>query len=562
MKKVLLGLLALVLIAVIAAAVFFGKDSADPYADVFWGKFSGNCEATGVPADDFGKDFASCDYSVPKEDIPTFKSIDFPFNNVFDNTKSLPLMASAMIDIDNDGVDEVFMGGGVTQEDAIFKYTENGFVDISADVALPKKASTSTTLGAVSFDLDKNGYNDLLLTGDFGVYWYKNMDGKFEAQKIEVPTLNDKSNPATLTVADYNKDGHADLFLANYIKLDKMEGQTIFKDFNYGSSSLLLKNNGDNTFIDVTEAAGLGYVHNTFQGVFVDMNNDSWLDLVVAYDTGEARTYKNNGDGTYSVASNPLTGKYAYPMGIAVGDYNNDGLVDFFFSNTGSSVPEFLARGDLAEEDVFNAKWILFRNDGNFKFTDVADEAKVADFEFSWGALFQDFNLDGMQDLVVAENYVDFPPHKLFKLPCRFLLQRPDGTFAAVEDQAGAINKNYAITPLTSDFNQDGYPDLIYTNLNGPVKALINNGGANHYVGVRFPETSEYSGAAVQLITDTGQKVSEVYVTGEGLGSDQTNTLTLGIGAATSVQSLTITYPSGKTKTIDNPAIDKVHLLN
>jgi len=107
-------------------------------------------------------------------------------------------------------------------------------------------------LGAVSFDLDKNGYNDLLLTGDFGVYWYKNMDGKFEAQKIEVPTLNDKSNPATLTVADYNKDGHADLFLANYIKLDKMEGQTIFKDFNYGSSSLLLKNNGDNTFIDVT----------------------------------------------------------------------------------------------------------------------------------------------------------------------------------------------------------------------------------------------------------------------------------------------------------------------
>jgi len=186
----------------------------------------------------------------------------------------------------------------------------------------------------------------------------------------------------------------------------------------------------------------------------------------------------------------------------------------------------------------------------------------VADFEFSWGALFQDFNLDGMQDLVVAENYVDFPPHKLFKLPCRFLLQRPDGTFAAVEDQAGAINKNYAITPLTSDFNQDGYPDLIYTNLNGPVKALINNGGANHYVGVRFPETSEYSVAAVQLITDTGQKVSEVYVTGEGLGSDQTNTLTLGIGAATSVQSLTITYPSGETKTIDNPAIDKVHLLN
>ena len=81
-----------------------------------------------------------------------------------------------------------------------------------------------------------------------------------------------------------------------------------------------------------------------------------------------------------------------------------------FFSNTGSSVPIFLARGDLAEEDVFVSDWILFKNEGNFKFSDAADEAMVADFEFSWGAVFADFNLDGRQDLAVAENYVDFPP--------------------------------------------------------------------------------------------------------------------------------------------------------
>ena len=114
---------------------------------------------------------------------------------------------------------------------------------------------------------------------------------------------------------------------------------------------------------------------------------------------------------------------------------------------------------------------------------------------------------------------------------------------------------------MTSDFNQDGYPDLIFTNLNGPVKALINNGGTNHYIAIRFPETSEYVGTRVELTTSSGQKVSEVYVIGEGLGSDQTNTLTLGIGAAMSVPSLTITYPSGESKTIENPEIDKVHLL-
>ena len=560
MKKVLLVLLGIIVLAIAAALYYFSSDATNPYSDVAWGRFSGDCETTQLPVEDYGKDFPSCDYSVSETEIPTFTDFPFPFSNVFDNTKSLPLMASALIDVDNDGVDEVFMGGGVTQEDALFKYTESGFVDISDEVNLPKKEGTSTTLGAVSFDLDKDGNNDLLLTGDYGIYWYKNTGGQFVKQKIEAP-LNEKSVAATLTIADYDKDGHPDLFLAAYIKLEKMEGQTIFADKEYGASSLLLKNNGDHTFTDVTAETGLTYIHNTFQGVFVDMNNDSWLDLVVAYDTGEARTYKNNGNGTFSIAPNPLTGRYAYPMGIAVGDYNNDGFVDFFFSNTGTSVPEFLARGDLAKEDDFTSKWILFRNDGDFKFTDVATETNVADFEFSWGALFQDFNLDGQQDLVVAENYVDFPPHKLFKLPCRFLLQRPDGTFSAVEEQAGTINKNYAITPITSDFNQDGYPDLIYTNLNGPVKAFINKGGANHYLGVRFPETSEYVGTAVLATTDTGQRICEVYVIGEGLGSDQTNTLTLGLGATTSVKSLEIMYPSGERKTIENPEIDKVHLI-
>ena len=220
-----------------------------------------------------------------------------------------------------------------------------------------------------------------------------------------------------------------------------------------------------------------------------------------------------------------------------------------------------MARGDLEKEDVFISDWLLFKNEGNFTFTDVAKQTKVADFEFSWGAIFQDFNLDGRQDLVVAENYVDFPPHQLFKLPCRFLLQGKDGTFDAVEQQAGTINKNYAITPLTSDFNQDGYPDLIYSNLNGPTKAFINKGGNHHYLSVRFPETSEYVGTAIHATTTSGKKISEYYVIGEGLGSDQTNTLTLGLGEETIVESLLIVYPSGETQTIVKPEIDKVHLL-
>ena len=558
MKKLLLALLALIIIAVVGVLFFFKGDTKNPYEKTTWGRFSGTCSTEDVPAKDFGKKIQSCDYSVPKEEIPVFKSVGSPFSNKYNGDKSLPLMASAMIDVDNDGIDEIFVGGGLDQEDGLFAYKDGAMV--KSGFNLPKKPANSSTYGAVSFDLDNDGNTDLFLSTDAGLLWYKNTGSGFEMSTVEVP-FNEKSICASVTFGDVNRDGHADIFVSNYIKKHLMEGQTIFKDFTYGSSSLLMINKGDNTFKDATEEYGMTYIHNTFMGIFVDIDNDGWLDLVVAHDTGEVRTYKNEGGQKFMMKSNPTTGKYAYPMGIAVGDYNNDGNVDFFFSNTGTSVPEFLARGDLAKEDVFIKEWMLFRNDGNFKFTDVAKETKLAGFEFSWGAIFEDFNLDGRQDLVVAENYVDFPPHKLFKLPCRFLVQRPDGTFAAVEDQANAVNKNFAITPLSSDFNQDGYPDLVYANLDGPLKVQINKGGKANYIAVRLPENAKYVGAKIMVTKKDGSTMTDAYVIGEGLGSDQTSTVTFGLGADTEVASVKISLSDGTTQDINNPKVNTVNTL-
>ncbi len=558
MKKILLALLVIIVLAVIAILYFFKSDSKNPYPVTTWGKFSATCSAEDLPDENFGKDFHGCDYSVSEAEIPVFSDMNLSWNNQFDNTKSLPIMGSAMIDIDNDGVDEIFLAGGVTQQDVLMSYTDGGFSPSS--VVLPEKPANTSTFGAVSIDLNEDGNTDLILTGDYGVLWYKNTGSGFEVQKIEVP-LNEKSVAASVTLGDIDHDGDADMFVSAYIKLDKMEGQTIFKDFNYGGSSLLMINNGDNTFTDKTDEYGLTYVHNTFCAVLVDIDNDGYLDLVAAHDTGEVRTYKNEGGKSFSIKSNPTTGKYAYPMGIAVGDYNNDGNIDFFFSNTGSSVPVFLARGDLAEGDEFISDWLLFKNNGDFNFTDVAEETKVADFEFSWGAIFEDFNLDGRQDLVVAENYVDFPPHKLFKLPGRFLLQRADGTFAAVEEQAKVINKNYAITPLTSDFNQDGYPDLVFANLSGESKAHINEGGDANYIAFRFPETSKYIGSKVTVTKNDGSILSDVYVIGEGLVSDQTSTLTFGLGSDSTIKSVDINLPSGTKESLTNFKVNQVNQI-
>jgi len=556
MKKVLFTLLGLIVITVIALLFFFKSDSKNPYPETNWGKFSGTCAAENVPKESHGKDFHGCDYSVPKNEIPVFKKATLSWENKFDNKKSLPLMASAMIDVNGDGVDELFLSGGITEEDALFEYVDGGFNPSS--FTIPTKPANTTTYGAVSFDLDSDGQTDLILTGDYGVLWYRNTGEGFEAKSIAVP-LNDTSVAASVTLGDIDHDGDADMFVSAYIKLDKMEGQTIFKDFNYGGSSLLMINNGDQTFTDETKEFGLDYTHNTFCAVFADVDNDGYLDLVVAHDTGEVRTYKNEGGESFTMKANPTTGKYSYPMGIAVGDYNNDGNVDFFFSNTGSSVPEFLARGDLAEEDEFVSTWMLFENTGNFGFKDVAAETKVADFEFSWGAIFEDFNLDGKQDLVVAENYVDFPPHKLFKLPGRFLVQRRNGTFAAVEDQANAINKNYAITPLTSDFNLDGYPDLVFANLAGNSQAHINQGGDANYISFRFVENAKNIGAKVVITKNDGSLLSDVYVIGEGLASDQTSTVTFGLAKEKSIKSAQIVFGDGSKQTIENPEVNKVH---
>ena len=444
LKYILFGLLSIIIVAVLVVAIMFGTDGNDPY-----------------------------DNEIEATLIPTFTELPVIFTEEHNGEESLPVTASSLIDIDNDGVDELFFGGGYNQQDELFKYQNDGFTSISKKVGLLEKDNLST-LGAASADFDNNGFSDLIISREDGITIYYNTSGVFTPKKINYP-LADDATPLGFALGDIDKDGDIDIFISNYIRKKQMVGQNNFSK-TYGPISQMLLNNGDNTFTDVTKASGLSYQHNTFMGIFIDIDRDSWLDLIVAHDTGEVRTYKNNGDGTFKVISNPTTGKYQYPMGIAVGDCNNNGNVDFMFSNTGSTVPHFLARGDV-DEDLFNSDWIFFENKGDFVFEDVAKQLKVADFEFSWGAVMADMNNDGLQDLIVAENYVEFPPHKVFKLPGRFLIQKTDKTFVATGKESGVENKNFGITPLVSDFNQDGYLDLVWANIGSPSLVFMNNGG-------------------------------------------------------------------------------------
>jgi hypothetical protein len=495
-------------------------------------------------------------------ELAEFTEVSFPFSHQFDVDRSLPFLGSAIIDVDGDTTPEVFMGGGYGQADMILEFDGAQFIDATSSKGRGLvKAADATTFGAAVIDSDGDGRSDIYVARDSGITLYLNTPDGFEARPLDI-RFNDASTPLSLTLADLNHDGFPDMFVSTYIKLSLVEGQNIFNKEGYGSTSLLLMNNGDNSFSDVTAEAGLDYIHNTFVAVFSDVDRDGDQDIVVAHDTGQVRTWRNNGDLTFTSTVNPSSDRYGYPMGVAVGDYNNDTRMDFFFSNVGGTPPRFLASGDLRDDQIFHTELFLFRNDGEFEFTDAAEPARVAAYGFSWGAVFDDFNNDALEDLLIAQNYVSLPLQKIFRLPGRLLMQLPDGTFTAAEDEAGLANRNFAITPLVADFNNDGYRDVVHVNLAGPSRAFINDGGLNAYLKVRLPDTPASLGAMVEVTLDDGTTLTQQFTSGEGLASDQSHEMIFGLGTGRTIAGVGVHYADGRTAFGGRPAPDSILTFN
>ena len=486
--------------------------------------------------------------------IPTFQKYSLDTSHMFNWETSLPVRASSLIDLNNDGIDEIFLGGWAGQIDQIFEYKNNNFVEIS-DKFTTEKADALNSLAAGSVDMDNNWFTDLIVSREDGIYIYYNDGQNFRVEKPEI-NINSYSTPLGLTFWDINRDGFIDVFLSTYIKKDLMNGLTNFSP-GYWATSALLLNNGDRSFENITESAWLNYVHNTFQWVFIDIDNDSWLDLVVAYDTGEPRIYKNNSDITFTLKPNPWTGKFAYPMGIWVWDYNNDGLTDLMFSNIGSSLPKAMVKWNIEDTDDLILDWFLLENKWDFIFKDVAKETQIQNYEFSWWAVFADMNNDSREDLIVSENYVDLSFQKIFKLPGRFLLQREDWVFAATGKAAWVSNKAFGITPLVSDFNNDGALDLVWINIAGPSFAFINDNNVEwNYLQVTFPETAKHLWAkAVLSLADWTTKIQD-YITWEGLVTDQSSTIHFGLADAENLEKLTLKYTDWTEEIIEKPIIN------
>jgi hypothetical protein len=483
--------------------------------------------------------------SVEGVEIPEFSEVGVSFDHVYNSSSGLPFMAGAVIDVDNDGIDEIFLGGGVRQADGLYLFRKNDFVNIAEQVGLVKQGNDET-LGAVVLDVDNNGYNDLVITRKTGIWLYRNNGEQFSGEKI-YGDFSPEEIPLGVAIADLNRDGHFDMFVPSILGDSSTGSKSIFYGSESGGESRLLINNGDDSFTDLTDFAGLRYNHAAFQSSFVDIDDDGLEDLVVAYAEGKVRIWKNRGNLLFENKRHPLSDSFGLFMGFGVGDYNNDGKVDVFISTSGSTIPKYLARENLPRNQTFHFKWVLLKNKGDFAFEDDAEGARLANYELSRGMVFTDLNVDGWPDLVVSQNHQAWPLHRLaaFRLPGRIFVQNTSGQFAEISTSAGVENKDFSITPIISDFNQDGQPDIVYVNMAGRSKVFLSKRGENHFLKVQLPGTVKSLGAVVSVQTLSGKVLKQTFMIGKELCSDSSHVLLFGLGEE-KVTDVAVHYQNGE----------------
>ncbi|MDA1060375.1 MAG: CRTAC1 family protein, partial [bacterium] len=471
--------------------------------------------------------------------VPTFNEVETDFLHI---KGSEHFVGGALIDIDGDGVEEVFVGGGEGQQDGLLKFIDGKFVNVASEWGID---SVGATFGVVSVD------GDLYVSKEEDVYFYKNTGSSFEISSLGFQ-FEEKEMPFSLATVDVNNDGILDLFVSTFIKPQYFQ-TGVFNYPNFVTINKFFLGKGDGEF--ELKDIGIDFKQDNFLATFVDLNDDVILDFVAATNTDMVKIYKGLGDGTFEDIGS--IGDFGFWMGLTISDIDGDNDSDLFFTNVGNTIPTNLARGDLYDDQVLNPDWMMLRNDGDFKFTDVSQEVGVSGYEFAWGADFADFNNDASEDLIVLENYVKWPAHKLDKLPGRFLLMGSEGKFVPIMNLTGATNEYFGMAPLSSDFNRDGYVDLVYINLDGPVKAYLNNGGKNNFIVVMLRDDVRSIGAKVKVKAG-GHEFVQKYITSTGLLSDQSSNLYFGLGALSRVESVEIEYLDGEKVLFEEVEVNDV----
>ena len=493
---------------------------------------------------------------------------------------------AAIFDYDNDGWPDIFLVNGTTLEgfsagqaptNHLYRNNHDGtFSDVTVKAGLN---ATGWGQGVCVGDYDNDGWEDLYVT-----YYGKNR--LFHNQNGVFTEMADKAGVAGSGKAwgtgcawvDYDRDGHLDLMIANYVDFDLATAPTpgerpscVWKGVPVmcgprglpGAKNILYHSRGDGTFEDVTTKAHIDQTdgHYAFSVATLDYNDDGWPDIYVACDSTPSILYRNNRDGTFtdvavvSGAAFNEDGREQAGMGATIGDYNGDGRPDIFKTNFSDDTST------------------LYRNNGDGTFDDVTSAAGLGLYTkyLGWGTMFLDFDNDGWPDLLLVNGHV-YPEVDKNNLGSNYEEPRilyhnlGKGTFADISASAGpGINMHASSRGLAvGDLWNDGRISAVITNLNAAPSLLVNQvRNSNHWIAIRTVGTkSNRDGIGARISVKAGARtlVDEVR-SGSSYNSSSDMRVHFGLGSATKVDSIQIRWPSGLLERFDNLPADSIQTL-
>jgi hypothetical protein len=502
------------------------------------------------------------------EDITQKAGINFTHYTGAFGKKFLPETMGpgcAFIDYDNDGYPDILLINGKdfpghkTRRATPKLYHNNGngtFTDVTAKAGLDVEIYG---MGVAVGDYDNDGWDDIYITGLGESHLFHNEHNGTFKDVTKTAGVNNTGFGASAAWVDYDKDGKLDLFVTNYVKWSEKEDLYCTLDGQHksyctpeaypGDTPRLFHNLGNGRFEDVTEKAGIYDPTSKSLGVAViDYDMDGWPDIAVSNDTERNKLYRNNHNGTFT--------EQAVQAGIA---FSEDGVAR---GAMGIDEDDFDHSGypSLAIGNFSNQMLGLYHNEGNRFFIDIAPSSSVGRaslLSLSFGLFFFDYDLDGLQDMFVANGHIEPDIGRIqqqvtyAELPLVFHDEGHD-KFQEVGKQLGFTRRMVARGAAYADIDNDGAPDILITTNGGPAYLFRNVGGSrNNAVRIKTVGTrSNRDGIGAQVrVTSGGITNWQTVHSGSSYCSQSELTLTFGLEKATQADSVEITWPSGQKDT-------------
>ncbi len=504
----------------------------------------------------------------------------------------------ALFDYDNDGWLDIFLVNGSAFDlpassrkpgSYLFRNNRDGtFTDVTREAGI-----THTGWGQACCvgDYDNDGFDDLFVScWGRNVLYRNNGNGTFTdvSAKAGVAGSTDRWG-AGCCFLDYDRDGRLDLFVANYVSFDKerapLPGDSTYCRFNQipvpcgpqgfaGGTNLLYRNRGDGVFEDVSEKSGIAsprgsaapFVRENWRpsgsygmgAVGADFDNDGWPDIYVACDTAPSLLYRNQHDGTFREVAVPSgcafdeNGVALSGMGAGVADYDGDGWLDIVRTNFTDQVTT------------------LYRNNGDGTFHDASMQAGLGinTRYVGFGVGFVDVDNDGRKDIFIANGHV-YPQlegrklHLSYRQPRLLYRNQGNGRFEDISASGGPAitTPNLGRGCAFGDLDNDGRIDIVINNLDGPPSVLRNeSGGSNNWLLVKCVGTRSNRSAIGSRVRVTagGRSWIDEVLSGSGYYSQNDLRLHFGLGAATKVDLVEVSWPSGAKQSLKDVKANQI----